>query len=103
MACKCQDNKTKADKPCKDPVDESYRDAYKRLNKNFIQASAHVKELQAQLQATESKTKEYLEALCQRLQALESYSENAVKVMDPYTRNKFISKFGQPPHSPQIA
>lgn len=103
MSCKCQDKKTKADKVCNEPSEESFRQAYNRINKDFVQATAQVNDLKLRLEITEYKAKEYLESLSQKVQTLEEYSSMAVKMMDPYTRNKFLSKYGMPPLSPKIS
>lgn len=73
------------------------------MNKQFVQARAQAKELERRIIITEEKAKEYLEAMSQKVQSLEVYSEAAVKCMDPYTRNKFVSQYGNPPRSPSIA
>jgi chromosome segregation ATPase len=104
MACKCQEKKTnKMDEPCADKNEESFRQAYNRMNKDYIQAKAQVAELEKRLRVTEEKASQYLESLSQKIHALEEYSSKAVSAMDPYARNKFIANFGNPPVTPSVA
>lgn len=103
MGCKCQQQKVNLEEPCKDQNDESFRQAYQRLNKGYIQAKAQIADLEKRLQTYQQTTKEYLESLNNRLHNTETYALAAVKSMEEPTRSEFLKIYGPPSYSVHIA
>lgn len=56
MGCKCQEKKTKdPTQACQDPDEESFRQAYLRLNKEYVNMSAIVLSLKREIAELQSK------------------------------------------------
>lgn len=104
MGCKCQDkNLKKTDEPCPEPSEESFRQAYNRMNKDYIQAKAQLLDLQKRYDTLDYRSSLYINTLSQRIQTLETYSSAAVKAMGDDLRSRFLVEYGQVPISMKIS
>jgi hypothetical protein len=80
MACNCPEKKL-SDQPC-EPVEQSFKDAYREMNRKYIQLNAMKLELEKRLQVTEEVAVKNLTALDKQLAGLEEYTERLCQYLD---------------------
>jgi hypothetical protein len=66
----------------REPVEQSFKDAYREMNRKYIQLNAMKLELEKRLQVTEEVAVKNLTALDKQLAGLEEYTERLCQYLD---------------------
>lgn len=96
MACKCQEKNPTEETPCAEN-ELSFKQAYLKLNKQYVQVCAQRQELNNRLEAFQAGAKNIIKNIDEEKQKVQIYLVKALDSMDSTQKEQFIKTYGPIP------